>query len=302
MKDFICNHKFVLMEAAVVERLRRSSSITLHPTLVHAPLIEEAAGQQAFRTIYNGYMDLAEAAQLPFLMCTPTWRANHQRMTAAQVETDLNGNAVRFLQGLRAQRPNQHMIKITGLLGCKNDCYLPEQGLSVEEATRFHSWQIEKLARAGVDALIAQTLPAKEEALGLALAMEETGLPYFISFVIGKDGRLLDQTSLVDAIALIDGGTRTPPVGYLINCAYPTFLNAASQPSQLFERLIGYQGNASSLSHQELENAAELHVEPVDGWAREMAGLHLNHQMKLLGGCCGTDEAHLQAVVNLIQA
>jgi len=45
---------------------------------------------------------------------------------------------------------------------------LLEQGLSREEAELFHSWQVDQLASAGADYLIAETLPNVEEARGIA--------------------------------------------------------------------------------------------------------------------------------------
>ncbi len=38
---------------------------------------------------------------------------------------------------------------------------------------------------------------------GIAQAMAESDLPYIISFVIGKDGRILDGTSLENAISIL---------------------------------------------------------------------------------------------------
>ncbi len=38
MKDLL-EEELILLEGAVVERLRRGGSVPLHPTLVHAPLI-----------------------------------------------------------------------------------------------------------------------------------------------------------------------------------------------------------------------------------------------------------------------
>jgi homocysteine S-methyltransferase len=78
-----------------------------------------------------------------------------------------------------------------GLLGCKNDCCKPDEGLLKSKATAFHNWQITRLAQAGVDFLLAATLPALPEATGIALAMGETDIPFIISFVINKEGTIL---------------------------------------------------------------------------------------------------------------
>ena len=143
---------------------------------------------------------------------------------------------------------------------------------------------------------MAATLPNIDEAIGIARAMERTGTPYIISFVIGRDGLILDGTSLWDAVQQIDASTSQQPLCYMVNCSYPTFLCPEEQPRALFARLLGYQANSSSLSHSELEGAAELQAEDVAGWAGEMLHLNREYGVRLLGGCCGTDDAHLSAL------
>lgn len=286
------------MEAAIVEQLRRSGNVTLHQTLLNAPLIYDKAGIVELRNSYQGYIDIALEAEIPFLMCTPTWRANQARIVESRTDRSMNADAVRFMQELRtAQRSGSGMIKIGGMIGCKNDCYKPNEGLSAAEAQQFHSWQIDQLAGAGVDFLIAETLPNVEEAKGIAKAMEVTGLPYIISFVISRDGRVLDGTGLNEAVDSIDSETNQKPLGYMVNCAYPTFLCAAKQPADLFKRLIGYQANASSLDHRDLDGADRLEAESVSDWGDEMVKLNRSYGVKILGGCCGTGSEHLRYLV-----
>ena len=223
----------ILMEAAVVERLRRTEGVSFHETLVHAPLIYERHAKEAMADIYREYIGIALAAELPLLMCTPTWRCNAERVAAwtgkglmaGDVHESINEDAVQFLKSLRAEYDNvTDRLGIGGMLGCKNDCYLPQQSLSTEDAEAFHAWQVERLAGAGVDFLIAETLPETLEALGIARAMERTGLPYVIGFVIARDGRILDGRTLAEAMDFIDCSTPRAPLGYMVNCAHPDFL------------------------------------------------------------------------------
>jgi S-methylmethionine-dependent homocysteine/selenocysteine methylase len=297
MQQLLEDNSLVLMEASIVESLRRSEGIELHPTLVNAPLIYEDTGRKALNRLYQGYIDIAAEANKPFLMCTPTWRTNHARVIETGVNPAINIDAVKFLKDLReSQAAGKEDIKIGGMIGCKNDCYRPEQGLSAEEAERFHAWQLDQLKQGGVDFLIAETLPAVEEAIGISRAMESTGLPYFISFVISRNGRVLDGTGLDTAIKTIDAETSRQPLGFMVNCAYPSFLCAATQPRGLFKRLIGYMANASSLNQCDLDGAEELHKESTSGWGELMLGLNRTHGVKILGGCCGTGEEHLRYI------
>ena len=285
------------MEASIVESLRRSDDISLHPILMNAPLIYEEAGRKALNRLYQSYIDIAFEAKRPFLMCTPTWRANHSRVMETKTKRTINIDIANFLKELRdTQGAGKENIKIGGMIGCKNDCYKPEEALSAEEAEQFHSWQLGQLKQGGVDFLIAETLPDIDEAIGIARAMESTGLPYIISFVISRDGRVLDGTDLKTAINIIDAETKRQALGFMVNCAYPSFLCAASQPPEVFKRLLGYQANASSMDHCDLDGAEELHQEDTAEWGDLMLDLNRSHGVMILGGCCGTGEEHLRYI------
>ena len=297
MHDFLHKHPLILMEAAITEPLRRMAHLTLHPSLTVSPLVYDDRGRCELEKLYLGCMQVARAAELPFVMFTPTWRANAERVKGGGVPATINTDATRFMRGLRARYGgDEAKIKIGGLIGCRNDAYRPREGLTSADAERFHAWQIDQLAQAGVDFIVAETLPAVPEAIGIARAMAKTGLPYVISFVIDRDGLVLDGTDLPAAVNTIDAATATNPLGFMINCSYPTFLHAGEQPQTLFERLIGYQANASSLDHDALDNADEMHAEDVSEWGRTMLALNRDHGIRMLGGCCGTDDTHVAAI------
>ena len=290
MKALLDNHSLVLMEAAIVEQLRRSPDIQLHKVLANAPLIYDTTARTAMSTLYTDYMALAQQAHLPMLVCTPTWRAGKDRVQQSGINPNINRDAVAFMQGIRL---NDH-IKIGGMIGCKNDCYRPEEGLSSDEAEQFHAWQIEQLAEGDVDFLIAETIPNIHEALGIANAMAATAIPYIISFVISRNGYILDGTTLDAAIHFIDAHATSKPLGYMVNCAHPSFLHPENQSPNVFTRLIGFQANASSLDHCELENATEIKIDSITEWGQLMLNLNRQHRTKILGGCCGTNIEHLK--------
>ncbi|MGJ8689979.1 MAG: homocysteine S-methyltransferase family protein [Gammaproteobacteria bacterium] len=300
MKHLLHKHKFILAEAAVVERLRRNKSIELDEKLVNAPLVLSDEGRAALRNLYQEYIDIAVASDRPILLSTPTWRTNKERVAVSKYPQNINVEAAKFMKELVAKQTKAVNAKVGGLIGCKNDCYLPEEGLSLNEARDFHQWQIDELASAEVDFLMAVTLPSVEEAAGIAQAMEATGLPYIISFVIGADGKVLDGTELHTAIAYVDAKTTTKPLGYFINCSYPSFLNLETLTKVPPGRLIGLQANASSLSHAQLEGSSELKSESVAEWGNLMVQLNRDFGIKVLGGCCGTDGKHLEYLTDNI--
>lgn len=76
---------------------------------------------------------------------------------------------------------------IGGLMGCKGDAYTGEEALNLEEAIDFHSWQAGLFKSAKVDFLYAGIMPVLTEAIGMAVAMSDTDIPYIISFTIQRD-------------------------------------------------------------------------------------------------------------------
>lgn len=295
LQSVISSSPLILTECAISERLRRAGDVELHPTLFNTPLIYNGKGREKLAAIYQQYMEIAALSALPILLCAPTWRLDKVRISEAGFDKSLLFDAVSFMRDLqkRGQVPSSEVF-IGGLLGPKNDCYTPEQALSAEAAYDFHMWQIEQLARAGVDCIIAQTIPAVSEGLGMARALAKSGIPAIISFVINREGRVLDGSSLLDAITAIDNSLVTAPLGYMVNCVYPTFICAERQPAALFERLIGIQANSSSLDHTELDGASVLHQDDLQHWGENMLRLNNEFGVKILGGCCGTDNTYLQ--------
>ncbi|MEN8689904.1 MAG: homocysteine S-methyltransferase family protein [Desulfobacterales bacterium] len=290
---------FILAEAAVIESLRRSGAAVLHPRLENALLIYDDVGRTALTRVYRDYVSIARPAGVPILICTPTWRANPERISAAGITRDVNSDAVAFLKQLKNEWMDQpSSLFIGGLVGCKNDCYKPREGLSTDAAEAFHLVQVHQLADAGVDFLLAATLPVVDEACGIARAMQTTGLPYIISFVINRRGRILDGQSLEQAFQKIDAVCNRPPLGYMINCAYPSFLRAHEQPRKVLARLIGFQANASSCDHAKLDGSELLQADALDDWGDRMILLNRRHGIKILGGCCGTGPAHLKYLIH----
>lgn len=288
------NSELILTEGAVLEALEKHSDTKLHETLLNTPLIRTNEGRRTLETLYRSYIDIARAADLPILVGTPTWRANPERIKAAGLGGNLNAEAAGFMGELRESYGEwASKILLAGLMGVKNDAYLPGEALDATTAAEFHSSQAAWLADSGVDLLMAVTVPAVTEATGLARAMAQTGRPYVVSFVINRRGRLLDDTPLGTAIGQVDQACTPVPLGYMVNCAHPDFLGPSALPIGMAHRLIGIQGNASAMDHDQLEATPGHHEDDLAAWGDAMLALRRRLGLKILGGCCGTTAAHI---------
>jgi homocysteine S-methyltransferase len=301
MKSLLKDYPLILAEAAIAERLRRMEGITLHPTLFNTPLIYDEQGSETMRDLYLQYVSIARSANLPLLLAAPTWRLDRDRVAAGNVPASINADAVSYMQDIRnnaMQTDDTCPIMVGGLIGPKNDCYQPSAALSTDDARSFHAHQIEELTRSNIDYILAQTMPSIHESLGMAMAIATSEVPYIISFCIDRSGRVLDGTSLKDAMSFIDEQVQRVPLGYMVNCAYPTFLCPEAQPAEVFSRLIGYQANASSMDLSDLEGADESFENSLEDWGDQMINLNRQYGVSILGGCCGTTDRHLKYIAD----
>jgi len=303
--DLLATSPCLLGEGAVIERLRRNPELELDPYLVNAAFIYEAAPRAALEDICRQYLEIGRDFALPLLISTPTWRASRERIAAAGYGgVDVNGDNVRFLDALRHSYGGYAtQVSVCGLMSCRGNAYSPGEALDVDAAQHYHAWQAEQLAAAGVDVLLAATLPAMSEATGLALALAATGKPYLLSFVVRPQGTLLDGTPLQEAIAAIDAAVTPHPLAYLINCTHASFARAAlthaGNASPLArQRIVGLLANTAALSPEELDDSTHLIEEDPATFGATVAALHYDLGLKILGGCCGTDDRHIRALAS----
>jgi homocysteine S-methyltransferase len=301
--EFLKRSRCILGEGAVIERLRRNAAFEIDPHIVNSAFIYDEAKRAALEAICRQYLDIGFQHGLPLLLSTPTWRASRERIAAAGFEgLDVNGDNFRFLDALRnSYGEYAQKVAICGLLSCRGDAYKPAGALAFAEAREFHIWQATMLAEAGVDFLLAATLPALSEATGLALALAATGKPYIISFVVRPEGAMLDGTPLKDAVASIDAASAASPLAYMVNCTHASIFRSAlmhevNSSPLVRERVVGLLANTAALSPEELDNSAGLVEEEPEAFGRNVAGLHGEFGMKILGGCCGTDDRHIRCL------
>lgn len=299
----------ILGEGAVIERLRRDDSLELDPYIVNSAFIYDEYKRDALERIYLQYMDTGYEFDLPLLISTPTWRASRARIKDAGYEKyDVNADNYRFLDSLRKGYGDYgKKIIICGLMSCKEDAYVPGDALGFAEAREFHTWQAEKLAAAGVDFNLAATLPALDEAKGLALALAGTGKPYIISFIARPGGTLLDNTPLHRAIIEIDAAASPKPLAYMINCTHSSFAKEAlgheiNSSPMVRKRMIGLLANTAALSPEDLNNSTDLVEEDPETFGSSVAELNRTFGLKILGGCCGTDDRHIKALASQLAA
>jgi S-methylmethionine-dependent homocysteine/selenocysteine methylase len=174
--------------------------------------------------------------------------------------------------------------------------------MSAAEASAYHGLQTRAFAEAGAAMVTAVTMTYVEEAIGLTRAAAVAGLPAVISFTVETDGALPSGEALGDAIDRVDDATDGAPAYYMVNCAHPThFAEQLTPGAEWLTRVKAIRANASRCSHAELDAATELDrgdVADLAGWYRQ---LHtLLPDLRVVGGCCGTDHEHVAAIAEAL--
>lgn len=295
----------ILTDGGIETRIMFETEIEMDPHVGVAALVNDPTGGPVLRGIYESYVEAAKLHDLPVVIGTPTFRASANFTRQAGLGGDqavrrLNADAAAMHLDIR-RRSGHEPVYVAGVIGPSGDAYTPAEALPAEEAREYHLVQAAALAEAGVDFLYAPTFPAVEETLGAARAMAETGLPYVVSFVLGHDGRVLDGNPLREATERIDGVASPAPLFYSISCVHHTVAaKALREAPDLALRLLEVKANASPMSVEELVKLDHLEGDDPESFAAGMWTLRQDFGLRVLGGCCGTDDRHMRALGGLM--
>ncbi|MCQ1572766.1 homocysteine S-methyltransferase family protein [Neorhizobium galegae] len=272
------------------------------PAFAAFPLLDDAKGREELTEYYEAYLAIARERGLGFILDTPTWRANAD--WGPQLGYDraalraLNIRSVDYVEKLRRlwERPSTPIV-LNGVIGPRGDGY-KDGNMEPLAAEDYHAFQAEAFADSEADMISAITMNNVGEAVGIVRASKRAGMPCVVSFTVETDGRLVNGKTLQAAIEETDAATDGYAAYYMVNCAHPShFEDALVRGEAWVKRIAGIRANASAKSHQELDESTELDIgDPLDLGARYRSLRQNYPAMRVLGGCCGTDHRHLQAI------
>jgi S-methylmethionine-dependent homocysteine/selenocysteine methylase len=182
-------------------------------------------------------------------------------------------------------------VRVAGSVSPLEDCYRPELVPPAAELAREHEAQARSLAAAGCDLLLVETMNSRREAEAALQAGLSTGLPTWCSFVSDGKGRLPSGELLAEAAS---AAQELGAAAVLVNCLPAVdLLGDVKVLARAVTVPFGGYGNIG-------------HAHDVDGWRAdlmlepEVFARHLldcrSAGATLLGGCCGTEPRHLEAL------
>ncbi|GME63735.1 hypothetical protein Z518_04730 [Neofusicoccum parvum] len=275
------------------------------PEFAAFPVLDSEDGRKALRELYAAYVRVAIKHRTGIVLETPTWRASRPWIEKlgypVEKVSQANAAAVELLKALREDFETEDTpMVVSGSLGPLADAY--KANATTVESARYGLYdQVKALSDSGADMLSIVTITETAEAIAAIQSAQEFGLPVMVSFSVETDGRLLNGRSLGEAIAEVDTATNGYAAYFGVNCAHPLHFKAALGAMDLGirQRIGVIRANASTKSHAELDNSESLDR----GDPAELAGHHpelqeLLPRLVVLGGCCGTDEEHVDAIAS----
>ena len=271
------------------------------PEFAAFPLVENESGRDALKNYYAGYAATARAAAAGLLLETPTWRANPDwgallgydanrldRANQASVEL-LRGVRARLERrpaagaGQRAGRAARRRLQAGRPRRPRRGGRLPPPAAGlVRRGRRGPGDGADADRRGGGD----RRRPRRR---GRRVCRSGSGSPSRPT--AGCRGARPSPRS----IARVDADT--PPTYFVVNCAHPTHVLQGVDEGPWRDRVHGLRVNASTMSHEELDNSEELDDGDPVQLAADTATLRAAlPAVRIVGGCCGTDARHVAAM------
>lgn len=229
------------------------------------------------------------------ILTANTFRATPRTLAKAGRAADTErmvGRAVSLAREVADRARGAREILIAGALAPLEDCYRPDLAPDPGLAEREHAEQAVRLARAGVDLILIETMNSTAEAKAALRGAKPSGLPVLVSFICRSAKEILNGESLADAVRAVEP---FKPDVILVNCTAPdTIAGCLEEMARSTRSPIGCYPNAGApdMAHGTwLFDPAwtpERFAEAASTWVARGA--------QVIGGCCGVGPDHIRAL------
>ena len=259
--------------------------------------------------MYRRYLDVAAKHGMAVLLAGVDYRASPdwaEKLGYSPAElADLQAKCIDFLRDVSAPyKADLPDIAIVGGIGPRGDAYQLNAEITAESAEEYHAVQIATLKECGVDLVWAATINNIPEAVGIARATAEAGLPLNLSFTLDSTHKLKSGPSLKEAVEAVDaeaGDAR--PDGYGINCSHPFEFEPALEPGDWAQRIRSLRPNAAAMDKVSLCRLGHIEEGDPEELGQLMGDLARRYpNVDIWGGCCGTWDKHFDRIAHYVRA
>jgi len=289
LPDRLSEDRRLLLDGALGTELERRG-IPMPPHLWSAGAL--LSHPDAVRRIHTDFLEAGAE-----WITANTFRTHRRNLTKAGLgdrAAELTKRAVELAR--EAAETFEGQVQVAGSLAPLEDCYRPEDVPSEADLKAEHNEMTRNLSGAGADLILVETQNTIREASAATRAAAETGLPTAVSFICGRDGRLLSGETLTAAVtAVLPFG----PIAVLVNCLPGSAVAGALQELKQTagETPIGVYANTGEFDPAKGWGSTPL--EQAENYARA-AKDWWESGAKILGGCCGTTPEHIRKLHDVL--
>ncbi len=285
-----------LLDGAMGTELQRRGFDTGLPLWSANPLLDHP---EAVLEIHRDY--IAAGADIITTDTFRTTRRTFRRAGMPDRSEELTRLAVQLARQAREKFPGRK-VRIAGSVAPLEDCYRPDLVPPEKELLEEHTVHARRLAEAGVDFLLLETMGTVREALAAARAARATGRETFVSFLCNPEGDLYGGEPVAEAVAAVEP---LGPAAFAINCVSPGLMERAIEVLKAATQLpfgvygnVGPPGGEAGGSHDGGSMVCDVDAEEYAGFAERWAALGA----AFIGGCCGTTPAYIKRLSELFHS
>lgn len=277
----------LLLDGATGTELERRGYRTAMP-LWTALSVREAG--PLLRAVHGDYVQAGAD-----ILTACTFRTTRHTLAKAGLGAEARALTIEAVSAAReCARAVDRTVLVAGSMAPLEDCYNPALTQPEETLAREHALHAHNLAEAGCDLLLIETMPTAREASAAVRAASQTGLPVILSLLAGPHATLYDGSQLK---AAIDAAVLDCVMLVTVNCAPPAWCSQAMPVLSACGLPFGAYANSSIPDGSFGSVPKPIAVGSFASQARSW----LEQGARLIGGCCGTTDAHIAALRTVIQ-
>jgi 5-methyltetrahydrofolate--homocysteine methyltransferase len=255
-----------------------------------APELWNETAPDKVRALYDGAIRAGSD-----LFLTNTFGGNASRLKlhdAADRAYGLNRIAAEIARD--AADAADHPVVVAGSMGPTGDIMAPLGSLTVEAAADMFEEQARGLIDGGADVLWVETISAPEEFQAAAVAIGRVGAPWCGTMSFDTAGRTMMGLTSSDMVGMV-AALEHRPLAFGANCGVGA--------SDLLRTVLGFASAKPDLPIIAKGNAGipkfvdgHIHYDGTPDLMADYAVLARDCGATIIGGCCGTTPAHLDAM------
>jgi methionine synthase I (cobalamin-dependent) len=181
-------------------------------------------------------------------------------------------------------------VCVAGAMTTLDWCFRPDMAPSLEDMRAEYRETVQAFKDGGADFMLFETFNSSKEARMALEAARDLGIPAWVGFVCDNEGKLLNGET---ADQLGRGLAGIEPDVLLFNCApVPDITRALGELSKAYHKPLGGYAHVGRFDPPDWMFTDEYPPDQYLAAGREWTSMGA----QVLGGCCGTTPAHIEAL------